>query len=108
MPSFSCGAARRRAERRFAPGMRAAFLGRAAQRARETQTKGPGGKPPLRPPLWPHGRLVKNRGKRVTILLFSIPSCQSPGDCDTIIRVEKKCVLFLNCRYGKRVCREVD
>ena len=46
MPSFSCGAARRRAERRFAPGMRAAFLGRAAQRARETQTKGPGGKPP--------------------------------------------------------------
>ena len=26
--------------------MRAAFLGRAAQRARETQTKGPRGKPP--------------------------------------------------------------
>ena len=44
--------------------MRAAFRGRAAQRARETQTKGPGVKPPPRLRLWPHGVLVKNRGKR--------------------------------------------
>jgi hypothetical protein len=46
MPFFSGGGDGRRAERRFAPGMRAAFRGRAARRARETQTKGPGVKPP--------------------------------------------------------------
>ena len=57
MPSFSCGAAGGVEVRSGNAGC----VSRAALCARETQTKGARVKSPPRPPLWPHGRPVKNR-----------------------------------------------